>query len=77
MLSMSTAQLAAALQAICITCAARAGLMGARKRSGGAQAGKRTWGRRRVRRIGVLRRAACGHQSGATFTHGNGEFGAH
>ena len=56
---------------------ARAGLMGARKRSGGAQAGKRTWGRRRVRRIGVLRRAACGHQSGATFTHGSGEFGAH
>ena len=51
--------------------------MGARKRSGGAQAGKCTWDRRRVHRIGVLRRAPCGHQSGATFTHGSGEFGAH
>ena len=56
---------------------ARAGLMGARMRSGGAQAGKRTWGRRRVRRIGVLRRAACGHQSAAICKQGGGELGAH
>ena len=54
-----------------------AGWMCARERSGGARAGKRTWGWLRVRRIRAFRCAACGHQSAAICKQGGGELGAH
>ena len=55
----------------------QAGWTCARERSGGARAGKRTWGWLRVRRVGVIRGAACRHQPGAICNQGGGEFGAH
>ena len=51
--------------------------MWALERSGGARAGKRTWGWLRVRRIRAFRCAACGHQSAAICKQGGGELGAH
>ena len=54
-----------------------AGWTCARERSGGARAGKRTWGWLRVRRVGVIRGSACRHQPGAICNQGGGEFGAH